>query len=127
MSEIYNWTPISGAKRGPKSPHNGVRISTRMEHKKKAHRSCFAISAAVMAKMRWVCGDRVEFMRDEHKGLVCITRVPHGGYTLSGRSKADLGKSKAADVGITGGLPKLTDCHLASFYEDGGSLIVEWK
>lgn len=127
MTEIYNWTPIASRQSGPKSPHNGVRISSRDERKKKTHRSCFAISAEVMRKMRWVCGDKVTFMRDEAKGLICITRVPSGGYTLSGRSKADLGKSKASDVGFTASIPKLENCHAASFYEDSGSLIVEWK
>lgn len=127
MSQIYSWTPMDTPRRGTKSPHSGVRISTRDEKKKKTHRSCFAISAAVMAKLRWVCGDKVEFMRDEGKSLVRITRVPAGGYTLSGRGKSDLGKSRSADVGISASLPKLSVCHSASFYEEAGSLIVEWK
>jgi hypothetical protein len=125
---IYNWEPVVN-RRGPvSSTNNGVRISTRNESKKAKPRSSIVIGASVMEKLRWVCGDRVDFAIDRSRMLVRITRTPGGGYVLSGRNKSHIGKSRTCDVGFTtGNLPILSKCIDASYYEEAGSLIVEWK
>jgi len=91
-------------------------------------RHSFSINGKLMGMMRWVGGDRIQVAIDFGGKLVKITRHPDGPYTLSARSKKELGKSVTVDSGFSAAaLQYLTKRRIGNFVIDDSSIIVEWK
>lgn len=127
MSDFVNITPSHGRSLDDSKPSISIGfVKSATSEGKKRH--SFSINGKLMSAMRWVGGDRIQVAIDFGGKLVKITRHPDGPYTLSARSKKELGKTVTVDSGFSAvTLPYLTKRRVGNFVILDSSIIVEWK